>query len=38
MAANAKRLAEYFQSESVRVNHGAVPVKVWVQPRGHAEP
>ena len=32
MVANARRLAEFSQSEGVRAPVGAVPVTVWVQP------
>jgi hypothetical protein len=33
MVANARRLAEFSQSEATRPPAGAVPVTVWVQPR-----
>ena len=36
MVANARRLAEFAQSEGTRAPAGAVPVTVWVQP-AHAE-
>ena len=32
MVANARRLADFAQSEKPRVPAGAVPVTVWVQP------
>jgi hypothetical protein len=32
MVANARRLAEFSQSERVRAPAGAVPVTVWIQP------
>ncbi len=36
MAANAKRLAEFSQTEDAGAPTGAVPVTVWVKPQ-HAE-
>ncbi len=36
MVANARRLADFSQSEGMRAPAGAVPVTVWIQPE-HAE-